>query len=285
MITQRELYEKSLLNGVPVSTIDKDWVLGHFLNAMYSIEDFRREFVFKGGTCLKKCWFDPYRFSEDLDFTLLDKTFKVDQSILNKISGIARESSGVLFQSDPTVNTQIHNDIHQGYLVELRYWGANHKPNSPVPNQNRWLTSIKIDISFSEKMISNPETKGINHPYSDNKKIISNVTSYSFNEIVAEKLRALVQRNRPRDIFDNWFFINKLSHSEYSDVKNLLIQKAQNKGVIFDSIQDFVNPQKKRINQRAWNQSLKHQMTSEMLPDFNQAYDKLYEFIDNILNS
>jgi uncharacterized protein len=134
-------------------------------------------------------------------------------------------------------------------------------------------------------MISNPETKGINHPYSDNKKIISNVTSYSFNEIVAEKLRALVQRNRPRDIFDNWFFINKLSHSEYSDVKNLLIQKAQNKGVIFDSIQDFVNPQKKRINQRAWNQSLKHQMTSEMLPDFNQAYDKLYEFIDNILNS
>lgn len=26
--------------------------------------------VFKGGTCLKKCYFETYHFSEDLDFTL-----------------------------------------------------------------------------------------------------------------------------------------------------------------------------------------------------------------------
>lgn len=36
--------------------------------------------MFKGGTCLKKCYFETYRFSEDLDFTLqdvehLDKAF------------------------------------------------------------------------------------------------------------------------------------------------------------------------------------------------------------------
>ncbi|WP_245535939.1 nucleotidyl transferase AbiEii/AbiGii toxin family protein [Psychroflexus torquis] len=29
--------------------------------------------VFKGGTVLKKVYFEDYRFSEDLDFTLLDK--------------------------------------------------------------------------------------------------------------------------------------------------------------------------------------------------------------------
>ena len=28
------------------------------------------KWVFKGGTCLKKCFFETYRFSEDLDFTV-----------------------------------------------------------------------------------------------------------------------------------------------------------------------------------------------------------------------
>ena len=34
-------------------------------------EALRESWLFKGGTCLKKC-FETYRFSEDLDFTLTD---------------------------------------------------------------------------------------------------------------------------------------------------------------------------------------------------------------------
>jgi predicted nucleotidyltransferase component of viral defense system len=32
-----------------------------------------QHWVFKGGTCLKKCYIETYRFSEDLDFTVLPR--------------------------------------------------------------------------------------------------------------------------------------------------------------------------------------------------------------------
>ena len=75
-MTQKEIENIAKEKQVSKSTIDKDWMLAHFLNAMYSFKDIRQNFIFKGGTCLKKCYFEDYRFSEDLDFTLLDKNFK-----------------------------------------------------------------------------------------------------------------------------------------------------------------------------------------------------------------
>ena len=42
--------------------------------------------VFKGGTCLKKCYFETYRFSEDLDFTLLDPGH-LDEAFLKRVFG------------------------------------------------------------------------------------------------------------------------------------------------------------------------------------------------------
>ena len=38
--------------------------------AVGSHDEISETWVFKGGTCLKKCFFETYRFSEDLDFTL-----------------------------------------------------------------------------------------------------------------------------------------------------------------------------------------------------------------------
>lgn len=42
--------------------------------------------MFKGGTCLEKCYFETYRFSEDLDFTLRDDTH-LDQRFLRQTLG------------------------------------------------------------------------------------------------------------------------------------------------------------------------------------------------------
>lgn len=78
MVTQREIKQHSKKFNVTPATIEKDWVLGHLLNAFYSFDAIEKNFVFKGGTCLKKCYFGDYRFSEDLDFTLLDKVKYTD---------------------------------------------------------------------------------------------------------------------------------------------------------------------------------------------------------------
>jgi predicted nucleotidyltransferase component of viral defense system len=52
--------------------VEKDYALGWFLAGISAHPVIGPRWVFKGGTCLKKCYFETYRFSEDLDFTLQD---------------------------------------------------------------------------------------------------------------------------------------------------------------------------------------------------------------------
>lgn len=63
MILQSEIIRKAEEAGVPPDTIDKNWVLGHFLSELYKTEWANEFLIFKGGTCLKKCYFPDYRFS------------------------------------------------------------------------------------------------------------------------------------------------------------------------------------------------------------------------------
>ena len=51
--------------------IEKDYVLGWLLAGIAAEPALRNLWVFKGGTALRKCYFETYRFSEDLDFTVL----------------------------------------------------------------------------------------------------------------------------------------------------------------------------------------------------------------------
>jgi predicted nucleotidyltransferase component of viral defense system len=51
---------------------------------IYAHEELVESWIFKGGTCLKKCFFETYRFSEDLDFTLRDEA-QLDESVLKGI--------------------------------------------------------------------------------------------------------------------------------------------------------------------------------------------------------
>ena len=88
MILQKEIATIATQKGVLKSTIDKDWALGHFLDAIYSIPELRQSLIFKGGTCLKKCYIPDYRFSEDLDFTSINKEFKLIRRHLNEIKSL-----------------------------------------------------------------------------------------------------------------------------------------------------------------------------------------------------
>ena len=63
MILKREIEKIAELKKVPKATVDKDWMLGHFVDAIFSLPECRQNLIFKGGTCLKKCWFNDYRFS------------------------------------------------------------------------------------------------------------------------------------------------------------------------------------------------------------------------------
>src|SRR3984885_7032604 len=81
MIDKPELLAISEQTSPRPHIVEKDYVLGWVLAGIYAHEDLAKNWVFKGGTCLKKCFFETYRFSEDLDFTLL-KPEHIDQNFL-----------------------------------------------------------------------------------------------------------------------------------------------------------------------------------------------------------
>lgn len=72
MIDRGEILAVATDLGLAAEIVEKDYVLGWLLKGIYAHEELAPAWTFKGGTCLKKCYFETYRFSEDLDFTLSD---------------------------------------------------------------------------------------------------------------------------------------------------------------------------------------------------------------------
>ena len=72
MIDRREILDMAGTLGLLPHVVEKDYVLGWVLAGIYRQTALAERWIFKGGTCLKKCYFETYRFSEDLDFTLTD---------------------------------------------------------------------------------------------------------------------------------------------------------------------------------------------------------------------
>ena len=75
MIKPGEIQKKAREVGVRDQQIEKDYVLSWILQGIAQHAKLSKAIVFKGGTVLRKVYFKDYRFSEDLDFTLLINRF------------------------------------------------------------------------------------------------------------------------------------------------------------------------------------------------------------------
>ena len=85
---------------------------------------------------------------------------------------------------------------------------------------------IKLDLTNDEVLILKPVKKEVHHPYSDKPDSGISISCYAFEEVIAEKIRALAQRARPRDLYDViHFFRNRQLISNFDLVYNILQKK------------------------------------------------------------
>ena len=96
-ILQKEIQHFAEQLEVPPNTIDKDYVIGHFLNGLFEQQWAKEKILFKGGTCLKKCYFENYRFSEDIDLTISDKKFKLTKAGIVDVCNNISAKTDILF--------------------------------------------------------------------------------------------------------------------------------------------------------------------------------------------
>jgi hypothetical protein len=145
--------------GLREDVVEKDYVLGWVLWGIGADTELETRWAFKGGTCLKKCYIETYRFSEDLDFTVLPGPTMTETAVtaaLARVIARVGEASGIDFSVRPPA-LRMRPD---GASLEGRIY---YRGPRAAPGE----ASIKIDLSLAETMARPPVLRPISHPYPD----------------------------------------------------------------------------------------------------------------------
>lgn len=266
MITRQEIKNLVIEWSLREDVIEKDYVIGWVLWGIGSDPDLSNHWAFKGGTSLKKCYIETWRFSEDLDFTVMpggpDKPETIEP-IIKKFLDRVHEESGIDFSIRPPAFK--HYDTHLYTEGSIYYRGPR---NAPSPAR------IKLDISGSEKIACPTVLRDITHSYSDSLPDPAQVRCYAFEEVFAEKLRAMGERGRPRDLYDIVLLFRHIHlHVEPKLIKSVLENKCQSKGVPVPSLEAIQNSSNKDELVSEWKSMLGHQLPA--LPPLEQFWEEL----------
>lgn len=197
MIDRLEVMDFSRELGISANIIEKDYVIGWVLAGISRHPELGTSWIFKGGTCLKKCFFETYRFSEDLDFTLIKQDHLNEQLLVDtfqRISEWVYEESGIEIPKE-TIRFEVYQNPRGRVSSQGRigYRGPMQRRGDPA--------RIKLDLTADEMVVLDSTLREVHHPYSDGPGDGIHVRCYSFEELFAEKVRALAERERPRDLY------------------------------------------------------------------------------------
>jgi len=266
MITHEDI--KNLVNEwrLREDIIEKDYVIGWLLWGIGSEPDLKDKWIFKGGTCLKKCYIETYRFSEDLDFTVMPNGPTKPKELLSIFERVLRrisEEAGIDFSVMPVKFKQNEKFLYTEGRIYYR-----------GPRNSRNPSSVKLDISASEKIVRPPVLRVISHSYPDELPQPAQVKCYSFEEVFAEKIRAMGERSRPRDLYD---IINLFRHKELQSqpelIKSVLIEKCKSKNILPITLSIIENSPYIDELSSEWDNMLGHQL--QTLPPFEQYLKEL----------
>lgn len=250
--------------------IEKDYVLGWLLAGIFNHPALKMKWIFKGGTCLKKCFFETYRFSEDLDFTVIDSAHIQEEFLKNTLAEVAAwvyEQCGIEIPKN-TIRFEVYENLRGRHSVEgrIEYRG---------PMQQRGsLPRIKLDITDDEALVLEPIVCDVHHPYSDSPSGGLRARCYAYEELFAEKIRALAERERPRDLYD---VIHLYRHSDINPDRSLVVttleEKCRFKGINIPTIAFLENKPERVELESEWANMLAHQLP--VLPPFDQFWKEL----------
>ena len=270
MIPAREIIDLRAEWLLEVGVIEKDYVLGWLLAGIANDPELATTWIFKGGTCLRKCYYETYRLSEDLDFTIMNGGPETPDELVPVFTRIAawlREEAGIDLVVDDRSFVRRKN-LRGNATTEgrLAYRGPNPPPVLP---------KVKLDLTSDEALVERPEIRQIVHPYSDAPLPAAGVLCYSLVELFGEKIRALAQRCRPRDLYD---VVHMRRHPDLLDrapaVLAVLDEKCAHADVTVPDLAAIHSSPYREEIEREWENMLRHQLPRP-LPPFATFWDSL----------
>lgn len=255
-----KIQHEAALKKVPMHVVEKDYALSYVLAGITKQPELSHSLIFKGGTALKKIFFGDYRFSEDLDFSTLDAPKgRQLENALNKALALSKkllnEWGAFDIQLKRNAEKAPHPKGQDAFSVMVKF------PWQPTP-----LCRIKVEITHDESVILSPEYKPILHGYEE--QIDSAVACYHIEEIVAEKLRTLLQthqklvvrgwnRPRARDYYDLWRILkNYKAAVDVNRLIEMLDKKCKHRDVSYQNIDDFFTGELVKEANQHWQATL-----------------------------
>ena len=256
----KEIYEST---NIPFYVLERDYLMSWVLAGISQVPLLFDTLVFKGGTALRKCYFGDYRFSEDLDFTGLqgvptggDMEHAVQEACSIAIRLMERYGSVADITCERYVERRPHPGDQEAFRVRARF-----------PWHNYPLTSILVEITVDEKILKPVQTREIIHQCGES--LEAEIRTYSLEEIVAEKLRAILQnvgmlkrrgwsRTRARDYYDLWSILSTYKDDmDFTEFISFLRDKCAERNVGFTGPEDFFDDRMLTLVHNDWEQSLK----------------------------
>jgi predicted nucleotidyltransferase component of viral defense system len=255
------LEEARVRLGVPWEVLERDYLLSWILAGIGRVPELRGALIFKGGTALKKCYFGDYRFSEDLDFSAIagsptgEAAQRAMRDACEAASTLLDEYAPVEIVCERYVEKSPHPGGQEAFSVRARF-----------PWHRQPQARVMVEITMDEQILRQTAARAIIHEYGE--PLTASIDVYSLEEIVAEKLRGILQhaktldergwsRSCARDYYDLWrilgFYRGQMALDGFS---SFLAAKCAIRQVAFESVDDFFQPVMLAHVRTTWNQWL-----------------------------
>jgi len=279
--------EAASSTGIGEQVIEKDYALSYILAGIAAQPEMSESMIFKGGTALKKLFFGDYRFSEDLDFSTQDspRGDDLDRAVRQAVAhsgSLLSEHGAFVLEAVRYVERDPHPFGQEAFVIRVRF------PWHPSP-----LCRVKLEISHDEPVLLNPDSLPLIHGYEESLHV--NLRCYQLEEIIAEKLRCLLQtqkkliargwnRPRARDYYDLWRLLTAFGAKiDKTLVPSLLERKCAHRDVGYSRVDDFFTKELMNEARTHWNSNLRPFVSQ--LPPCDVVISELKVLVRNLLRS
>ncbi len=154
------------------------------------------------------------------------------------MAGLLQERGAFDVQAEPLTLRMPHPGGKMAYTVRVRF-----------PEQRQALCRLKVEITVDEPVVLKAPDRPILHGFGE--KLDVSISGYALEEIVAEKLRALLQSRQKladrgwgasracRDYYDLWYILRR---EKLTGIPDLFLEKCKVRKVAFHSPDELVSP-------------------------------------------
>ena len=277
MIRDAEIRRRARVAGVEPRTMELDYVLGWALRGLAGHPYLAGRLIFKGGTCLRKCYFPDYRFSEDLDFTATQWFgWEEFEKAVGEAFAAVQRASGINFAARNSRLRVIDDQYGRESLQFTLYWRGPHASGGSP-------RGLRLDITRNEVLAFSPVLRPLFHPFSDADDLGEiQLTCYALEEVMSEKVRAVLGQRIyavSRDLYD---IFSLLEHADERKVRGSLPRKLDAREVDLEGAHLDRMTEREDEFRADWERNLAALLPPGAEQEFDEVWVRVAEYVGRI---